>query len=81
MWLVVIAAVNSVIGAYYYLRVIIVMYFSDPEGDYVPSAVAPALAFALVIAAERSTLVSSCPCSEIAKSAADSSSTRSHPPV
>ena len=32
VWLVVIAAVNSVIGAYYYLRVIIVMYFSEPRG-------------------------------------------------
>src|SRR5271154_1892344 len=28
VWLVVIAAINSVIGAYYYLRVIVVMYFS-----------------------------------------------------
>ena len=31
VWLVVIAAINSVIGAYYYLRVIIVMYFSEPS--------------------------------------------------
>ena len=36
VWLVVIAAINSVIGAYYYLRVIIVMYFSEPSKDYVP---------------------------------------------
>ena len=31
VWLVVIAAINSVIGAYYYLRVIISMYFSEPR--------------------------------------------------
>jgi NADH-quinone oxidoreductase subunit N len=37
VWLVVIAAINSVIGAYYYLRVIIVMYFSEPSKDYTPT--------------------------------------------
>src|SRR3984885_2008719 len=51
VWLVVIAAINSVIGAYYYLRVIIVMYFSDPSEDYVHTAVAPSLSFALALAA------------------------------
>ena len=51
VWLVVIAAINSVIGAYYYLRVIIVMYFSEPTKDYTPASVAPALGFALAIAA------------------------------
>jgi NADH-quinone oxidoreductase subunit N len=51
VWLVVIAAINSVIGAYYYLRVIIVMYFSEPSQDYVQTSVAPALTFALTIAA------------------------------
>ncbi len=51
VWLVVIAAINSVIGAYYYLRVIIAMYFWEPSKDYTPSKVAPALAFALVLAA------------------------------
>ena len=74
VWLVVIAAVNSVIGAYYYLRVIIVMYFSEPAGDYVPTAVAPALAFALVIAAAGTLYLGIFPARvlEIAKSAADS---------
>src|SRR5208282_1139953 len=47
VWLVVIAAINSVIGAYYYLRVIVAMYFWDPDKDYVPTAVAPALTVAL----------------------------------
>ena len=34
IWLVVIAAINSVIGSYYYLRVIISMYFAEPSKDY-----------------------------------------------
>jgi NADH-quinone oxidoreductase subunit N len=51
VWLVVIAAINSVIGAYYYLRVIIVMYFSEPSRDYTPTAVTPVLGVALFLAA------------------------------
>jgi len=51
VWLVVIAAINSVIGAYYYLRVIVAMYFWEPSKDYTPSAVAPALSVALFVAA------------------------------
>jgi len=51
VWLVVIAAINSVIGAYYYLRVIIAMYFWPVSKDYTPTAVAPALGFALFLAA------------------------------
>ncbi len=51
VWLVVIAAINSVVGAYYYLRVIISMYFWDPEQDYVPTKVRPALTVALSLAA------------------------------
>ena len=51
IWLVIIAAINSVIGAYYYLRVIISMYFSEPSKDYSPTAVAPALTVALSVAA------------------------------
>jgi NADH-quinone oxidoreductase subunit N len=49
--LVVIAAMNSVIGAFYYLRVIVAMYFWEPSKDYTPTAVAPALATALLLAA------------------------------
>ena len=49
--LVIIAAINSVIGAYYYLRVIITMYFQAPAVDYTPSRVAPAVGVALFIAA------------------------------
>ena len=51
IWLVIIAAINSVIGAYYYLRVIISMYFWEPSKDYSPTAVAPALTVALSVAA------------------------------
>ncbi len=51
VWLVIIAAINSVVGSYYYLRVIVAMYFWEPSKDYTPTKVAPALAFALAIAA------------------------------
>ena len=74
VWLVVIAAINSVIGAYYYLRVIIVMYFSQPSKDYAPTAVAPALTFALAIAAIGTVYLGILPARALAlaKSAADS---------
>jgi NADH-quinone oxidoreductase subunit N len=51
IWLVVIAAINSVIGSYYYLRIIIAMYFWEPSKDYTPTAVAPALGVAIFAAA------------------------------
>jgi NADH-quinone oxidoreductase subunit N len=51
VWLVVIAATNSIVGAYYYLRVIVAMYFWEPSKDYTPTAVAPALTAALCAAA------------------------------
>ena len=51
VWLVIIAAINSVIGSYYYLRVIIAMYFWDPSKDYTPTKVPFALVAALAIAA------------------------------
>ncbi len=45
LWLVVIAALNSVISAYYYLRVVKVMWFGDPAStDKVPSSGAPRFA-------------------------------------
>ncbi|MGH9715970.1 MAG: NADH-quinone oxidoreductase subunit N [Candidatus Acidiferrales bacterium] len=49
--LVVIAAINSVIGAYYYVRVIVAMYFWPESQEYVPTRVSPAVTLALVIAA------------------------------
>jgi len=50
VWLVVIAALNSVVGAYYYLRVIISMYFWKPSEDYMPAPVGSAMTFALAVA-------------------------------
>jgi len=74
IWLVVIAAINSVIGAYYYLRVMISMYFSEPAKDYVPSSVAPALGFAIFVAALGTLYLGLLPAQvlEIARTAADS---------
>ncbi len=74
VWLVVIAAINSVIGAYYYLRVIVAMYFWEPSKDYTPSKVAPALVFALAIAAAGTLYLGILPARvlSLAKTAADS---------
>ena len=33
LWLVILAAAMSVVGAYYYLRVIKLMYFDEPTGQ------------------------------------------------
>ena len=45
LWLVVIAVLNSVISAYYYLRVVKVMWFGEPASEEkVPSSGAPRLA-------------------------------------
>jgi NADH-quinone oxidoreductase subunit N len=41
LWLVIIAVINSVISAYYYLRVVKVMWFNKPASEEkVPSSVA-----------------------------------------
>ena len=48
IWLVVIAVINSVISAYYYLRVVKVMWFGEPAGtEKVPSTLAPRIALVL----------------------------------
>jgi NADH-quinone oxidoreductase subunit N len=48
LWLVVVAVVNSVISAYYYLRVVKVMWFNEPvTADKVPSSWALRLALGL----------------------------------
>lgn len=74
VWLVVIAAINSIVGAYYYLRVVIAMYFWEPSKDYTPSKVAPALALALIIAAVGTLYLGILPSHvlDFAKAAADS---------
>jgi NADH-quinone oxidoreductase subunit N len=74
VWLVVLAAINSVIGAYYYLRVIIAMYFWPPSKDYTPTPVAAPLTVALLIAAAGTIYLGVLPGSvlNLAKTAADS---------
>jgi len=74
VWLVVLAAINSVIGAYYYLRVIIAMYFWPPSQDYMPTRVAPSLTVALIIAAAGTIYLGILPGSvlNLARMAADS---------
>jgi NADH-quinone oxidoreductase subunit N len=78
VWLVVIAAINSVIGAFYYLRVIVAMYFWEPSKDYTPTHVAPALTAALLIAAAGTLYLGLLPSRVLifAKAAADSLSLR-----
>jgi NADH-quinone oxidoreductase subunit N len=78
VWLVVIAAINSVIGAFYYLRVIVAMYFWEPSKDYTPTRVAPALTAALIVAAAGTLYLGIFPSRVLvfAKAAADSLSLR-----
>src|SRR2546430_3284655 len=47
LWLVVIAAAMSVVGAYYYLRVIKLMYFDEPTPQLPPARAAAAGRLAL----------------------------------
>jgi NADH-quinone oxidoreductase subunit N len=50
LWLVIIAVVNSVISAYYYLRVVKVMWFSEaPSTEKVPTPFTPGLALAVCL--------------------------------
>ena len=47
LWLVMIAATMSVVGVFYYLRVIKLMYFDEPQGSVPASAGAPGVRLAL----------------------------------
>ena len=51
IWLVVLAALNSVVGAYYYLRVIVAMYFWEPQKEYPPLSASPTVVIVLLVAA------------------------------
>ncbi len=51
VWLAVIAVLNSVVAAYYYLRLIVYMYMREPEGPEPRAAVTPAAGLALAICA------------------------------
>src|SRR6266436_625563 len=50
IWLAVLMAINSVIGAYYYLRLIVVMYMREPSAESTPAVVGFPLAVNLVLA-------------------------------
>lgn len=47
IWLAVIGVLNSAVAAYYYLRIVVVMYMREPEGA--PTEVAPALGGTLAL--------------------------------
>ena len=47
----VIAGINSVIGAYYYLKVVVAMYFWEPNNEWTPAPVHAPMLIALLLAA------------------------------
>ena len=49
VWLTIIGVINSAIGAYYYLKVIVVMYMREPREDVPVLPVSPSLGVALAI--------------------------------
>ena len=49
VWLTIIGVVNSAIGAYYYLKIIVVMYMREPREEVPVLPVPPALTAALAI--------------------------------
>lgn len=49
VWLAVIAVLNSVVAAYYYLRLIVFMYMRDPEPPAIDVALTPAAGVALAV--------------------------------
>ena len=49
--LAVIAVLNSVVAAYYYLRLIVYMYMREPEGAPTVAVVTPAASVALLVSA------------------------------
>lgn len=51
VWLTIIGVVNSAVAAYYYLRLIVLMYMREPIVDTPPEPVSPAMSAALVLAA------------------------------
>jgi NADH-quinone oxidoreductase subunit N len=51
VWLAVIAVLNSVVAAYYYLRLIVYMYMREPEGAPTTAIVTPAASVALGLSA------------------------------
>ncbi|HEV2288397.1 MAG TPA: NADH-quinone oxidoreductase subunit N [Candidatus Acidoferrales bacterium] len=50
VWLVIIAGLNSVVGGYYYLKVIVAMYFWEPNKEFSPVPVRMPMFIALLLA-------------------------------
>jgi len=51
VWLAVLLAINSIIGAYYYLRVIVVMYMREPQQEWTPTPIPRAVGLVLLVTA------------------------------
>ena len=51
IWLVILMAINSVIGAYYYLRVIVVMYMREPREQWPAAPMPHGVALAVLLTA------------------------------
>jgi len=51
IWLVTLMAINSVIGAYYYLHVIVVMYMHEPQQEWTPAPIPRGVALVLLLTA------------------------------
>jgi NADH-quinone oxidoreductase subunit N len=51
VWLVVIAGINSVIGSYYYLKVVVAMYFWEPNKEWSPAPMHAPMFIALLLTA------------------------------
>lgn len=51
VWLVVIAAINSVIGAYYYLKIVVAMYFNEPNKEWPAAPMRAPMFIALLLTA------------------------------
>jgi len=51
VWLAVLMAINTAIGAYYYLRVIIAMYFEEPREPRTPAQLTPGVSLVLLLTA------------------------------
>jgi NADH-quinone oxidoreductase subunit N len=51
VWLTIIGVVNSAVAAYYYLRLIVMMYMREPTVEAPPERVSPSMGLALVLAA------------------------------
>ena len=49
IWLAVIAVLNSALSLYYYVRVVVYMWISPPEGASAPLRVSPAMAAVLIV--------------------------------